>query len=100
MMIDLAVMCVGVLCCLLPDPWKYLVLIFIGARTIIKDFITEIKKPAPQKHRRRKRSERDEEQPTREKKHNAEEKHGRNARKETDNAKAAGKTYGKQKTAR
>lgn len=43
--IDIVIMAVGVCVCLLPMPWRLVVPILIGMRSIIKDAILEAKKP-------------------------------------------------------
>ena len=44
--IEIAIMAVGVICCILPLPWRLVVPIIIGAREIIIKAIRVTKKPA------------------------------------------------------
>lgn len=42
---EIIFMACGVLCCTLPSPWRFLVLILLGAREIVRDAWRETHKP-------------------------------------------------------
>lgn len=47
MIIEIVIMSFGVLCCLLPSPWEYIILIAIGTRSILMKAISKAKEPPP-----------------------------------------------------